>query len=115
MRLGFLLAGLAILSSAALAQTAPKLNEKALRAALEDRLKDADSAKFRALKYLASESPGSWAMCGEVNAKNSYGGYSGFEPFRALAFKDLGQPVQYFLIGIGEAAGNVCASDGLRP
>ncbi|MDH0520842.1 hypothetical protein [Achromobacter xylosoxidans] len=41
-------------------------------------LKDPDSAKFRNQK----------SFCGEVNAKNSYGGYTGFKRFIA-AGKDL--------------------------
>lgn len=46
------------------------------------RLKDPDSAEFRNVGYY-SGGPG-MAVCGEVNAKNSFGGYSGFERFVAL-------------------------------
>lgn len=40
-------------------------------------LKDPDSAQFRDVQACAK--PG--AVRGEVNGKNSYGGYAGFEPF----------------------------------
>ncbi|MBD1224936.1 hypothetical protein IC789_09150 [Acinetobacter seifertii] len=36
-------------------------------------LKDGDSAKFR----------NQWELCGEVNAKNSFGAYTGFQRFIA--------------------------------
>jgi len=50
-------------------------------------LKDPDSAKFRNLKFVDSMGLGEEgvdigvAICGEINGKNSYGGYSGFVPF----------------------------------
>lgn len=42
-------------------------------------LKDGESAQFRNLRFNA----GQWGevLCGEVNAKNSFGGYIGFVPF----------------------------------
>lgn len=52
-------------------------NEKALieksKKQVLNQLKDADSAKFRNI-YVVDKS----LVCGEVNAKNSYGGYNGF-------------------------------------
>ncbi len=43
-------------------------------------MKDPDSAKFR--NWAAYEvSNGDRIVCGEVNAKNSYGAYVGFDPF----------------------------------
>jgi hypothetical protein len=46
-------------------------------------LKDPDSAKFSDMKILkASHSDGSFTfICGRVNAKNSFGGYTGFQDF----------------------------------
>jgi len=47
--------------------------------ALAEKLKDPDSAKFRnvrLVKYLDSA-----VICGEINGKNSYGGYVGFVDF----------------------------------
>ena len=46
---------------------------------VQDVLKDPDSAKFRGVRFY----PKSGAGCGEVNAKNSMGGYIGFSSFVA--------------------------------
>jgi|LGVE01.1.fsa_nt_gb hypothetical protein len=43
---------------------------------LRDRLKDAESAKFKELDMFNGR-----IICGKVNAKNSYGGYSGYQMF----------------------------------
>lgn len=43
---------------------------------VRDRMKDPSAVQFRALHVGASG-----ALCGEMNAKNSYGGYVGFKPF----------------------------------
>lgn len=50
-------------------------------------LKDPDSAKFRNLYEVAGmkDDGGNHAVCGEVNAKNSYGGYVGYRRFMQLA------------------------------
>ena len=49
-------------------------------------LKDPDSAQFRDLYEVPSmrDDSGSRAVCGEVNARNSYGGYVGFRRFLYL-------------------------------
>lgn len=73
-------------------------------------LKDPDSAKFRnwtpffkTLYNYGVSSVGNyeplWTICVEVNAKNSYGGYSGYSWFY-VKFRD-GKPVQDSL-GVGE-------------
>ncbi len=46
---------------------------------LRQHLKDQSSAQFRNA-YVSNKS-GAPVVCGEVNAKNSFGGYSGFERF----------------------------------
>lgn len=46
-----------------------------------ERLKDADSAKFRNVQFYSGS--GSPIVCGEVNARNGFGGFSGFERFIA--------------------------------
>lgn len=49
---------------------------------LEQALKDADSAKYRnQVIYQDEKHQGMFFMCGEVNAKNSFGGYTGFKRF----------------------------------
>lgn len=45
-------------------------------------LKDPDSAQFRNIVVRkSSDGKGIFGVCGEINAKNSYGGYVGFRPF----------------------------------
>lgn len=48
--------------------------------AIKTKLKDPDSAQFRNVQFHAGIAP---VTCGEVNAKNSFGGYSGYERFIA--------------------------------
>lgn len=99
------------LLGAAHAANPPKLNQQLLREAMESVLKDADSAKFKNIRY-AEASPDSWTMCGEVNAKNSYGGYAGFETFAAMAFKEGGK-AKYFVLRVGGVSDEFCANYGL--
>jgi hypothetical protein len=54
-----------------------RVSEDAIRA----KLKDPDSAEFRNVNFYAGG--GVPMACGEVNAKNGFGGYTGFEPFVA--------------------------------
>lgn len=51
-------------------------------AAVRDALKDPESAMFRDLHGISVAEDGPvMAVCGEVNAKNSYGGYIGYNRF----------------------------------
>lgn len=65
------LSGLALASCGELGETGKAKD------AVRRLLKDPDSAQFRDVQACAK--PG--AIQGEVNGKNSYGGYAGFEPF----------------------------------
>ncbi|MDR5857932.1 hypothetical protein FZZ93_02515 [Halomonas eurihalina] len=47
--------------------------------AVSERLRDPDSAKFRNLEVVGPS--GSAAVCGEVNGKNGFGAYAGYEHF----------------------------------
>lgn len=44
---------------------------------VREALKDPDSAQFRNIRFVQGGS----VMCGEVNAKNGFGGYAGFTSF----------------------------------
>ena len=50
-----------------------------VREDIKEELKDPDSANFRNEKIIRKENR--LYVCGEVNAKNSYGGYVGFMPY----------------------------------
>src|SRR5687767_4734164 len=47
-------------------------------------LKDPTSAQFRDVYVAQRSADGLPALCGEVNGKNSYGGYGGFERFAVV-------------------------------
>ncbi|MGP9798170.1 hypothetical protein ACT3UJ_12520 [Halomonas sp. 86] len=55
---------------------------KKSKEAVADRLRDPDSAQFRNIKS-GKASNGLETVCGEVNGKNAYGAYSGYERFIA--------------------------------
>ena len=58
---------------------------KAKKQAISE-LADPDSAKFRNLEvkeYTNKEDKRRLILCGEINAKNRFGGYAGFRPFSA--------------------------------
>lgn len=47
-------------------------------------LRDPGSAEFRNVRTYRQHDPRERAVCGEVNAKNAFGGYAGFRPFVAV-------------------------------
>lgn len=53
----------------------------------KDKLKDPDSAKFKNLVYYKSAFS---VVCGEINAKNSYGAYNGFKLFYQTSMDLIG-------------------------
>lgn len=64
------------------ALAAPDAGE--LWASLQAQMKDPGSSYYRSTSYAELYKDGKLAgvsLCGEVNAKNSYGGYTGFQPF----------------------------------
>lgn len=70
----------------------PVTDEAGLRKIFLDKskLKDPSSIQLRQLmvsNFQAPDSSPATIWCGQVNAKNSYGGYVGFNPFFASNFK----------------------------
>jgi hypothetical protein len=53
------------------------------RKAVQNYLKDPESAKFRDLQVNGV------TLCGEVNARNTFGGYTGFQKFIAIGLANL--------------------------
>lgn len=51
-----------------------------VEASVTDKLRDPRAAQYRSLR-LINNPKGELTICGEVNARNGYGGYNGFEPF----------------------------------
>lgn len=89
-----LIAVLAIAACAASAQVPTKPAEVARlvaagKAAIAENLKDPGSAQFRNL-YLSSDKTGVLpVLCGELNAKNSYGAYIGYRRFYAVMIGEV--------------------------
>jgi len=88
MKLRILVLCLAGLSAAACNKDSTQIKAaEAAKAAVTAVLKDPDSAQFRNIVILESGT-----VCGEVNAKNSFGGYTGFDKFYYLEGEDLLDP-----------------------
>lgn len=64
----------------------PNPARQAVEQAVANKMKDPNSAEFR--DWHAFQSQKGLLVCGEVNAKNSYGGYVGFTHFVAHASAD---------------------------
>jgi hypothetical protein len=64
----------------------PPAAQQSVARAVADQMKDPNSAQFR--NWHAFESQMGLIVCGEVNARNSYGGYVGFTHFVAHAAPD---------------------------
>lgn len=78
-----------------------------------NRLKDPESARFKGFRASQMKS-GPIAVCGWVNAKNSLGGYTGFEPFAGELIGD-----KFTIGGHGEQEGMtsriflICEASGI--
>lgn len=69
----------------ALTATTTFANQNAInivKSTIKSSLKDPDSATFKDMKVVTN-SKGEQSICGSYNAKNSYGGYVGYQEFSA--------------------------------
>lgn len=83
MRIPLSIAIIALLALPASAQT-PAPGVKAAREAVESKLSDPLAAQYRSLvekTVINKKNEPMKVVCGEVNAKNVFGGYAGFAPF----------------------------------
>jgi hypothetical protein len=70
-------------SSSAAASSGPRKPHRwEFEQSVRDNLKDPDSAKFTD-ELIVQQDNGFYVMCGNVNAKNGFGGYTGKTPFVA--------------------------------
>lgn len=83
--------------------------------ALKRKAKDPESVQIRGTLVQVSDKPGGRHMCGEFNAKNSYGGYVGFRPFWAYLSQIDGAPgVQLFhMVGREYEIESMCRNNGI--
>lgn len=70
------------LATPAAAEMPSDFTKETIREEVRKKLRDPGSAQFR---WLPVQADG--AYCGFVNARNSYGGYTGHVPFMVLLFK----------------------------
>jgi hypothetical protein len=91
------------------------VDENKLRDAFAYHLKDSDSAKFRNIRTKKDkEYKNIHVICGDVNAKNQYGAYDGFVPFRAgRRGADEKGTEEYVVVGTGLVMQELCSRDGL--
>lgn len=106
----------AVLASAVSAQARPLTDDEkvVIADAVKRRLKDPESAQFKWPEYHEETNKN---YCGLVNAKNSYGGYTGFQVFHSIPiFKD-GKMVGALVVGDlnTEIDGRMCVADGYDP
>jgi hypothetical protein len=99
--------------------TLSKADEAAIREGVKRNLKDPDSARFGQMRA-GTDAKGTTTVCLMVNAKNSYGGYTGEKPHIGLLFKDRKPPVFALVPGTADTArfrdevvSQMCADKGL--
>ena len=94
--LGGLLALVAVSANAQINSIEDKKAIDTAKQIITDNLKDPNSANFRDINvyHLTNKNTNETkisAVCGEVNARNSYGGYAGFKKFVAVMLGDKPQ------------------------
>lgn len=98
----------AILYAAAELRDLTPAEKATLGRALAKGLKDPDSARWQWLRFPRAPKSPSVTYCGMVNAKNSYGGYTGSAPFMGEIIVKDGKPVGGIL---GMAGSDKIAND----
>ncbi|UQN71768.1 hypothetical protein [Burkholderia multivorans] len=95
-------------------RAASKAELAALVAKIKNVAKDPESVRIRNVVARRGDD-GLFKFCGELNAKNSYGGYTGFQPFSAFAAKNGAHVIYVGVAGIDdpEVAAALCEHDGL--
>ncbi|AVR21430.1 hypothetical protein L0Z13_15215 [Burkholderia multivorans] len=74
-------------------------DEKAIKQAIIHELTDPDSAKFREIRISADGN----TACGYVNAKNKFGGYTGFKIFQGAIIRTPNYPTRFAPISISNS------------
>jgi hypothetical protein len=75
--------------------------------AVEERLRDADSATFRNIFIRRTDNDDKRAACGEVNAKNAFGGFVGFTPFVVFFTRSGDQTLKSPVLMASDSLGGV--------
>lgn len=67
------------------------------REAVRRHLREPGSAEFSNVRFYASADPDAGVVCGAVNARNGFGGMTGFQPFVAVVSRAADGSVQQTL------------------
>jgi hypothetical protein len=92
-----------------------KAQMAAVRSGVTKSLKDPESARFGAM-IGGKSSKGTITVCGYVNAKNSFGGYTGEKPFTGVL---VSHDKKFVMVGMGgsdidtQVTMDVCRKQGL--
>lgn len=100
--------GLAIFAvcTAAHAKDFSASQKSKLQAAVKEHLIDSDSAKFKLPEYKGGD-----IYCGQVNAKNRMGGYTGYTVFQVAVLP--GTSSGFYVLGVGSGDLNDPTSSAL--
>ncbi|MBJ8972711.1 MULTISPECIES: hypothetical protein [Citrobacter] len=79
------------------------------QSAIKNQMKDPDSTNFKSVREITNSQGGKF-VCGEVNSKNSYGGYVGFKIFayqggRTVIDGSFSTPDDYEFLALSGCAG----------
>ncbi len=92
------LVALVLAASSAQARDLTDVEKGAIADSIKRDLKDPDSAQFKWMPYREDHGTG---YCGMINSKNSYGGYTGFQPYNAVLILKDGVAVSAVIITVG--------------
>jgi hypothetical protein len=97
---------LIVFSSVSVAADLTAKEKSAIVNAVKEQLKDPDSAKFKWVKLADRINPKNFvdSYCGLVNAKNSYGGYTGFEPFEVMVARSDNNKFEVISVSVSSSA-----------
>jgi hypothetical protein len=73
-----------------------------------ERLTDPDSAKFRRLVAIGNDKT---IVCGQVNSKNQFGGYTGFKTFMVML--NLDKPSSVTIEGVDDGPVGIDLASGI--
>lgn len=110
---------LCLLPLSAAAQVRPATPDEvaAIETGMRNRLKDPDSMKMENVRIGPASLPTMRTVCGEVNAKNGFGGYTGMRTFYGMLILRDGKPPAGIVVGVDygrtNSATTMCAKEGL--
>jgi hypothetical protein len=99
--------------------TLTELQRRTIEERVREKLKDPDSARFDGFQG-GRDDNGFILVCGWVNAKNSYGGYMGRQPFDGIMIVE-GEKIVFVPSSVGgsdpeiSATLEVCRQQGIEP